>query len=60
MNGGPGPHEPYQLVKECNENFLMHIFALTDLVFLLRSAQSGKKYTSGQFQKHKSERKHGN
>ena len=41
MNGGSDPYKYNYLLKECNENFQIHIckIALTDLEFLMRSVQ---------------------
>ena len=46
MNGASDPHKPYHFLKECNENFQMHVCKLLkDLGFLLRSVQNCKKCT---------------
>ena len=41
MNGGSDPYKHNYLLKECNENFQIHIckIALTDLEFLMRSVK---------------------
>ena len=40
------------MAQALKNHILMQRFALIDSVFFLRSAQSGKKYTSGQFKEH--------
>ena len=43
MNSGSDPYKPYHFLKQCNENFQMqYANCLTDLVFLLKSAQNCK------------------
>ena len=61
MSDGSDLYKPY--LKECNENFQMHIYKLLYALraFLLRSAQNYKKSTFfGQFKDHNSRRQHEN